>query len=282
VQVTSVPAQVPSSALQASSTVQGLPSLHSPACGVRTQPTVGSQLSTVQGLSSSQLMSVPPPQVPLSQVCPTLHKSPVAQGPATGVCGQLPSPLQSPISEVHGLLSTQLSPLTGSHVRVPSLSASVQRSPVEQAFPSLQGSPSGRFEKTHPVLASHESIVHGLLSLHVTAVPVQAPAAQLSEDVHALPSLHEPEFKGVVSQPVAGSQLSVVHWLLSLHTFAWPVHVEPEQLAPVMHSLPGLQAPVVLVCAQVPALQESLVQGLSSSQSVHAPPLLPQLSTAFR
>jgi hypothetical protein len=70
--------------------------------------------------------------------------------------------------------------------------------------------------------------------------------------------------------------------LLSLQILGWPVHVEPEQLAPVMHSLPGLHAPGTLACVQLPALQMSLVQGLSSSQLVQAPPFRPQLSAAFR
>jgi len=56
-----------------------------------------------------------------------------------------------------------------------------------------------------PVIGLHESVVHGLLSLHVTALPPpQAPAVQTSPDVHALLSLHvDPSaFAGLLHIPV--------------------------------------------------------------------------------
>lgn len=75
------------------------------------QPCVGSQLSFVQSLLSSQLSAVPPPHVTfmpsVTQCSPVVHASPSEQvALALNVCVQ---PLfASQASSVHGLLSSQL------------------------------------------------------------------------------------------------------------------------------------------------------------------------------
>lgn len=113
--------------------------------------------------------------------------------------------------------------------------------------------------------------VHGLLSLHTTAVPPHDPPEHVSFDVHALPSLHG-RLLFVKTQPVAGLQVSVVHGLLSLQvieTCVHPVaglhesvvqallslqlvavppwHVPPEQTSFLVHALPSLHEAVLFV-----------------------------------
>lgn len=89
----------------------------------------------------------------------------------------------------------------------------------------------------------HESVVHELLSLQVTAVPpLHDPALQVSPIVQALPSLHAvPLAAGAKTQPVAALHESAVHELLSLHVIAAPVHVPALQASPVVQALLSLQ-----------------------------------------
>jgi hypothetical protein len=75
------------------------------------------------------------------------------------------------VSSVQTLPSLQIVGPPGLHTPPP------QVSPVVQAFPSLHGLV--LFVWTQPVAGSHESSVHGLLSLQSTAEPVQT-AAQVS------------------------------------------------------------------------------------------------------
>lgn len=57
-------------------------------------------------------------------------------------------------------------------------------SPVVHALPSLQLAVLSVY--LQPPGATHESFVHGLLSLQVTGVPVHVPLEHESPDVHAL------------------------------------------------------------------------------------------------
>jgi hypothetical protein len=103
----------------------------------------------------------------------------------------------------------------------------------------------------HPLVGSHESFVHGLSSLHTSAVPaVQVPAWQVSVPLHALPSLHTVPL-------VAGA-----YWHMP------PLHVSVVQALPSLHWLLFLHAvhPLRAVCWQVPSLQVSVVQASPSSQ----------------
>jgi hypothetical protein len=70
---------------------------------------------------------------------------------------------------------------------------------------------------THPLAGSHVSTpLQTLLSVHCIGVPVHVPLLQTSPVVQAEPSSHATPFAaGVWTQPVAGSQLSSVHELLS-------------------------------------------------------------------
>jgi hypothetical protein len=136
-----------------------------------------------------------------------------------------------------------------------------------------------------PVGGSHVPAVwHWSCAVHVTAVPaVQLPlASQVSAPLHALPSLHVvPLATGAWCTPVGGSQLSVVHWLLSSMGGAVPAtHVpEPLHASTPLHALPSVHVvPLATgVCVTPPAgLHASVVHGLLSSVAtlpvpVHAP-----------
>jgi hypothetical protein len=88
------------------------------------------------------------------------------------------------------------------------------------------------------------SVVHGLPSLHVGAIPgEQAPAWQTSTPLHAFPSPHGVPFgTSLCWQPTAGTQVSVVHGLLSLQSGAVPAVHEPSwQVSTPLHAFPSLQ-----------------------------------------
>jgi hypothetical protein len=70
----------------------------------------------------------------------------------------------------------------------------------------------------------------------------------------------------VFTHPVAGTQESVVQRLLSSQFTAAPAQDPPEQASPVVQALLSSQDTVLLVCAQIPPLQVSVVQALPSSQ----------------
>ena len=115
--------------------------------------------------------------------------------------------------------------------------------------------------------------MHGLLSSQLVAEPGrQVPPAQESPVVHALPSSHAAVLF-VVTQPVAGLQVSVVQGLLSLQTAAVPAwQLPPPHASPVVHALPSSHGLVLLVKTQpVAGLQVSVVQALLSSQTTGAP-----------
>lgn len=74
--------------------------------------------------------------------------------------------------------------------------------------------------------------------------------------------------------PLALLQLSVVQGLLSSQTSAAPAaQLPPLQASPLVHGLPSLQLPLVLVWLQLPVVvsQLSVVQGLPSSQLLAEP-----------
>jgi len=81
---------------------------------------------------------------------------------------------------------------------------------------------------------------------------------------------------GARLQPVGGAQKSLVQALWSSQLSAAPLtHWPAVQLSPAVHALPSSQASVVLVCTQRPVAQASVVQGLSSSQTMGAPAQVP-------
>ena len=127
---------------------------------------------------------------------------------------------------VHGLLSVQKLTLFA----VPAQTPAVHVSCEVQTLLSLQLPPLAAVCVHAPVVASHESVVHGLLSLQPGAVPTQVPLTHWSLIVQVLPSLQvtpppPPPTLVCTQLPDCCAQVSLVQTLLSLQFF-WvpPVH----------------------------------------------------------
>ena len=224
-------------AWQASLWVQALPSSQACAVFVCTQPLAAEQLSAVHGLSSSQAVAA--------------HAR--KRQPLTG----------SQLSLVHASSSAHARAWPVRHTPLP------QISPRVQALPSLQGTLLA--VAVQPWLRLQLSSVHGLPSSHVrTPAPWQPVAPQVSPVVHASPS-SQALLLARNAQPLALSQLSVVHGLPSTHTRAAPAtQPPPAQVSLVVQLLPSLHLLVLLVWMHAPlvASHVSVVQGLWSSQSL--------------
>jgi hypothetical protein len=146
---------------------------------------------------------------------------------------------------------------------------------VVQALPSLHAVPFATFVATQPVAGLQLSAVQGLLSLHTTAVPAHTPAVHWSPAVHALPSVQPVPFgTGVVTQPVAGLQPSVVHWFPSLQTIAVPAQTPALHWSPEVQAVPSLQTVpfgTLVMVHPVAGLQLSVVHALPSLQTTAVP-----------
>ncbi len=127
--------------------------------------------------------------------------------------------------------------MPGSQVLLAHWSPVVQASPSSQAMllAVLMQSPN----------ASQPSSVHGLpSSQEAGAWPEQTPPWQVSPVVQELPSSQAPVL-GVARQPVAGLQLSSVHWSPSSQpTGVLPPHWPALHDSPVVHALPSSQVAV--------------------------------------
>jgi hypothetical protein len=166
--------------------VQALPSSQSTVLAAKTQPLVGSQLSSVHGLLSLQLALGPGWHTPPWQVSGPLQALPSLHGPAWGKCAQ---PLSlSHESALQGLASSQSILAPGWQLEP------LQVSPWVHTSPSLQLALAGRW--TQPFSAMQLSAVHALASSQSTASPKHAPNWHWSAVEQALPS----------------SQLAVTSW----------------------------------------------------------------------
>jgi hypothetical protein len=213
--------------------------------GAVVQPKTGSQLSVVHTLPSLQTGGVPMVHVPLLHFSSPLQRLPSAHEAPLGNKGLLHTPSVQ-TSLVHGLLSLQSVPITqdwqpgigvfwqplsGWQLSVVQLLPSLQLSPGPavhtplwqvsaplQTLPSLQEVPFSTGAVVQPKAGSQLSVVHTLESLQLSGVPdVQVPPWHVSLPLQTLASAHDVPFStGVFWQPAAGSQLSVVHTLLSL------------------------------------------------------------------
>jgi ABC-type glucose/galactose transport system permease subunit len=223
-------------------------------------------VSAVQGLLSLQSRAAPAVQAPAWHVSaplhtlPSLHEMPFASAvcwhPFTG----------SQVSVVHGLLSLQLRAVPAVHTPAWHVSAPLH------AFPSLQEVPLRSAVCWHPAIGSQVSVVQKLLSLQSRGVPAtHTPAWHVSAPLQRLPSLHEVPFASVVCwHPVTGSQVSVVHGLLSLQLSGVPAvqvpawHVStPLHVFPSLHEVPFASA---VLWQPVSGSHVSAVHGLLSLQ----------------
>jgi hypothetical protein len=99
--------------------------------------------------------------------------------------------------------------------------------------------------------------------------------------VHAFPS-SQAAVLFANTQPVAGSQLSVVQTVLSLQrTGVPPLQVPPPQVSPAVHALPSSQAFVLFVKTQpVARLHVSVVHALLSLHTIPVPVQAPPPHTS--
>ena len=132
-------------AWQASPLVQALPSSHPPAAAMWVQPPLASQLSVVQALLSLQPCAAPPAHLPLLQASFWLHALPSSHGALLAKYKQPWIGLQ--LSEVQGLVSSQLAAAPETQLPASHLS------PTVHASPSLQKLPPGTV--TQPLTLSH-------------------------------------------------------------------------------------------------------------------------------
>src|SRR5579875_3215347 len=205
---TGVPAHTP--LLHKSPVVQGLPSSQGAVLKVCWQPSVGSHVSVVQGLPSSQLRGAPGTQRKDVLVSETqragLHMSPPH---CTGV------PTHAPFWQV----SLVVQPLPSSHGAV--LSVCIQPTPERQ-----------------------ESVVQGLPSSHVGVGPgPQVPATGSVHTIGAHGSVVCAAHWSVWMQPWVGSQVSTVHALPSSQLSGVPA-VQVKVVGPVGVHTCGLQRSV--------------------------------------
>jgi hypothetical protein len=137
-------------------------------------------------------------------------------------------------SSVHGFPSLQVGGGPGTQA------PPAQRSVVVQALPSSHGAV--LFVRTQPVDALHVSVVHGFGSLQSSGgPPTQSPALHRSFVVHASLSEHG-SVLFVRTQPLAGSQLSVVQGFVSAQSSGGPpVHVPPWQESSEVQAFASLQ-----------------------------------------
>src|SRR5436190_1619958 len=119
-----------------------------------------------------------------------------------------------------------------------------------------------------PVAGSQVPAVwHWSEAVHPTGlVPTQAPAAQASVCVHALPSVQgvPSAMAGLVQAPVAGSQVPAVwHWSEAVHTTGFvPTQAPATQASVCVHTLPSVQG--------VPSAWAGLVQAPVAGSQVPA------------
>ena len=243
-----------------------LASLHCALLLAWAQPLPGEQLSSVQTLPSSQLMALPAPHLPPSQVSPSVHRLLSVQ---TALLVMWPQPaILSQLSSVQGLPSSQLATLPGT--QAPAL----QTSPTVHTVPSSQGTV--LFVDVHaPVTGLQFSVVQGFLSSQVLGpLGVQTPTLQISPTVQLLLSSHLAVLKPC-SQPAIASQLSSVHGLPSSQLIGLPaLHKPLAHTSPLLQTVPSSQGSVLLVKMQPDfTSQLSVVHNLPSSQIFWLPGL---------
>src|SRR5438552_3558169 len=185
-----------------------------------------------------------PTQMPASQASVRVQALPSSQPVPSGLAGLLQTPdagLQMPAvwhwsAAVHttGLAPTQ-APAAQVSVRV-------------QALPSSHGAPSslaGLLQTPEAGLQT-PAVWHWLAAVHTTGLaPTQAPAAQVSVRVQALPSSHGAPlcWAGLLQAPVVGSQVPAVwHWSAAVHTTGFaPTQAPAWQVSVCVQALASLQ-----------------------------------------
>ncbi len=164
---------------QTSGPVQALPSLHGALLAVWLQPVEGLQPSVVHRFTSSQFRAAPAVHTPPLHASDTVHTLPSA----SQLLPFMAAPLNThrPVVVLHESLVHKLPSLQT--VAAPEVHAPAEHlSPTVHALPSLHAL--ALAANLQPATMSQLSLVHGLLSLHTTALP----ATQLVP-LHASPTV---------------------------------------------------------------------------------------------
>ena len=222
----------------ASPSVHALPSSQLPWTLLYVQPVLGSQLSDVHVLLSSQFL-VLPVQVVSVQASATVQALPSLQAvPFSGLLTQLPL-VVSQLSDVQPFWSLQSFCAPEMHT------VSMQLSPTVHGLPSSQ--PVVCAACSQPTPAAQVSNVHGLLSSQLTAWPTHLPMTHVSPLVQKSPSVQALSLSLTCThKPLIGSQLSDVQAFLSSQSTFLPgtqllsMHVSPTvQALPSLHGIAG-------------------------------------------
>ncbi len=251
--------------LQLSPRVQALLSEQTDVLATCKQPLAMSQESSVHGFLSSQFGAMPPTHLPPAQVSAVVQALPSSQA---AVLSTVEQPLVgSQESVVQPFLSSHTLAAPGWHL------PAVQRSTRVQALLSSQGEV--LLLVAHlPVLGSHKSSVHGLLSLQTTAAPeTQLPPWHLSPLVQPLPSSQAAPASRALLTHFPPRQVSAVQAFLSSQSASalqlqvlTPPHRPATQTSPVVQAMPSSHLAVLAALTQPrPAWQASSVHGLPSS-----------------
>ena len=197
---------------QASLLVHTLPSLQAALLLTLAQPLAGLQLSLVQALPSLHTTLAPAAHLPSAHLSPLVQALPSSQARVLLAVVQPLAGLQ--LSLVHRLPSSQVCAAPGT--QTPALHASFW----VHTLPSLHAA--ALAVATQPLAGLQLSVVHGLPSLQVTAVPdAQVPALHPSPLVQALLS-SQAALLAAEAQPVVALQLSLVQAFLSSQLSAAP------------------------------------------------------------
>lgn len=216
--------------------VHKLPSLHPAALLLNRHELIGSQVSVVQTLLSSQSLALPGVHAEFLQTSLKVQALPSLHSLLLAAWTQ---PLSlSQLSSVQLLPSAQLGATPPAHC--PSLHAST----TVHASPSLHAA--SLFCATQPLSASQLSSVQALPSLQILALlPTHLPVAQMSLSVQMLLS-SQTSLLLIAMQPLTASHKSLVQGLpssqvMALETHWLLTHRSVVQALPSLHWLLSLQ-----------------------------------------
>src|SRR5882724_5359086 len=238
------PTQAPAS--QVSVCVQALPSSHGAPLslgGLLQTPVAGLQAPAVWHWSAAvQATGLAPTQAPASQVSVCVQALPSSHGAPLGLAGLLQTPdagLQAPAA---GEWWAGVHTTGWARTQAPAAQVSV----CVQALPSSHGAPLGLAGLLQTPDAGLQAPAAGewWAGVHTTGwARTQAPAAQVSVCVQALPSSHGAPLglAGLLQTPDAGLQTPTAwHWSAAVHTTGFaPTQAPAAQVSVCVQALPS-------------------------------------------
>src|SRR5437870_992244 len=239
-----MPTQMP--AWQVSVRVQAWPSSHRAPlslAGLLQTPDAGSQVPAVwHWLAAVHTTGLAPTQAPAWQVSLCVHALASLQLVPLGVAGVL----QAPVAGLQTPAVWHWSAAVHTTGLAPTQAPAWQVSLCVHALASLQLVPLGLAGLLQTPVAGLQTpaVWHWSAAVHTTGLaPTQAPAAQVSVCVQALPSSHgaPSSLAGLLQTPVAGLQAPAVwHWSAAVHvTGLAPTQMPASQASVCVQALPS-------------------------------------------